>query len=114
MSVNEVWVNTEDLEDLAAMETYLQSMMEPVAPRPLFIKNLGERLFGRLANDAPDLEVEIAPHYALLAGAGILSSVLILVTSIRAFLTLKGTIVSLRRVRSQVAQKRSAPLTPAA
>lgn len=114
MSVNEVWVDSEDLEDLAAMERYLQSLMEPVTPRALFINNLRNRLFGRKDPVVPDLEVDFAPHYALIAGAGILSSVLILITSIRALLTLKGTIGSLRRVRSQVAQKRSAPLTPAA
>lgn len=113
MSVKEVWVSAEDLEDLAAMERYLQSLMEPVTPRALFINNLRNRLLGRRDPDVPGLEVDLAPHYALIAGAGILSSVLILITSIRALLTLKGTISTLRRVRSQVAQKRSAPFTPA-
>lgn len=114
MSANEVWVNSEDLEDLAAIESYLRSLMEPVAPRAQFIKNLRARLFGRATHDETGLEVDFAPNYVLIAGAGILSSVLILITGIRALITLKGTIGTLRRVKTQVAQKQSAPITPAA
>jgi hypothetical protein len=114
MSVHEVWVNSEDLEDMAAVEAYLQSLLEPVTPRALFVKNLRDRVFGRKELDAPGLELDLEPSYALIAGAGILSSVLILITGIRALITLKGTIGALRRVKSQVAQKQSAPLSPAA
>ena len=114
MSVNKVWVNSEDLEDLAAIEAYLQSLMEPVAPRALFIKNLRDRLFSRKDRDEPELVVDFEPNYVLIAGAGVLSSILILITGIRALVTLKGTIGALRRVKAQVSQKQSAPLTPAA
>ena len=117
MSTNGDWVKSEDFEELAAIEAYLQSMMEPVEPRPICIKNLRKRLFGNLDPKEPVLEIDLAPqapHYMLLAGAGIVSSILIVITSIRAVAKLIGTIEALRRTRSQVAQERSAPMTPVA
>ena len=90
----------EDDYDLEQLESYLQSTLITVEPRPAFVQGLKLRLL-----EAP-LDEPLAGgtfSYALLAMAGIVSGVVILATSIRATVTILGAFGLIRSMRSDTA-----------
>lgn len=91
-----------DLEDLIGLEEYLDESLLPVKPRQAFVAGLGSRLMTE-----PELQLpSISPvlQYTLLGALGFFSGVIIIMTGIRATITLLGTLGLLSQLR-----KRSAP-----
>jgi hypothetical protein len=85
------------------METYLQTYLVPLAPRPQFVAGLKKRLFDSM--DPSEITVESDStellHKVLLGGAGVVSSVFLLVASIRAVITIIGAIGAIRQLRQK-------------
>jgi hypothetical protein len=100
--------NTNRME-LNNLEGYLDRALQPVTPRTEFVGDLRDKL-NRLELQAEEdiLDKESrALHYALLGGAGILSSLLLLITGIRAAIALIGAIGALKQMRQQLEVKPS-------
>ena len=87
---------------IADMEGYLEAALYPVDPRKVFVGDLKSRLI-----NAPVVEITSAEvvQYALLGLAGILSGLIIIITGIRATITILSALGVLRHARSQAGQK---------
>jgi hypothetical protein len=104
-----------NLLELNNMERYLDRTLQPVAPRAEFVDALRDKL-NRVELQAEENILENEPralHYALLGGAGILSSLLLVITGIRAVVALIGAIGALKQMRQRLEVKPSvtAPTT---
>jgi hypothetical protein len=91
-----------DLEALAGLEDYLEESLLPVRPRQAFVAGLKNRLIM-----APEPQLPSIPpvlQFTLLGALGIFSGLLIIITGIRATITLLGALGLLSQLR-----KRSAP-----
>jgi len=85
-------------EDILGIEDYLYSALYPVNPSSTFVQSLKSRLM-----DAPEpvnRSKEIM-QYSLLGLAGVLSGIIIIVTGIRATVTILGALGILRQVRNR-------------
>ena len=94
--------NVLDLETITEMEDYLDDTLIPVKPSPTFISGLRDRLLV-----APEQQLASMPpalQYTLLGVLGVFSGIIILVTGVRAMVTLWGAIGILSHLL-----KRSAP-----
>ena len=110
------WTALEPFGEYSDLEKYLEEIMVPVAPRPRFVTDLRRRLIKAFDEIEPETKNGVNPEvlrYSVIAGAGVLSSVLILITSIRAIKTLAGTIGALRRTKTPIDQNSPAPVTAA-
>jgi hypothetical protein len=99
--------------ELNHLEGYLERTLEPVIPRVEFVNTLRDKL-NRAELHAEENILEKEPralHYALLGGAGILSSLLLLITGIRAMVALMGAIGALRQMRKRLEVKTPMPVT---
>jgi hypothetical protein len=97
-------VNQMELSDL---EGYLDRTLQPVAPRAEFVDALRDKL-NRVEIQAEENILEKEPralHYVLLGGAGILSSLLLVITGIRAVIALIGAIGALKQMRQRLEVK---------
>ena len=95
-----LWGRSKNIEDesFQELEHYLRTILRPVEPRVDFISDLG----ARLANEpikGPQFPVRF--QYALLAVAGLISSIIIVITGIRATLTLLGAMGLMRHLKGQ-------------
>lgn len=97
-------VSKQDIDELKELEDYLEIALQPVEPRPGFIADLRARLEGA---PAPQRQWPAALRYSLLAAAGLVSSMIILVTGIRAAITILGALGVLGHIRSQIQQKQA-------
>jgi hypothetical protein len=90
--------------ELSNLEGYLDRTLQPVLPRAEFVDALRDRLSrAEIQTEQDILEKEPrALHYALLGGAGILSSLLLLITGIRAVIALIGAIGALKQMRQRL------------
>jgi len=96
------WKRNQRLEELMSVERYLDRQLTPVKPRPEFVERLG----GQLAS--AKLEKKgLSPivQYAILGAAGVFSGLIILVTGIRATVTILGALGALRLIKQHSAQK---------
>ena len=93
------------------IESYLQTYLVPMMPRPQFVSGLKKRLFESMEPAEVFVESDSTEvlRKVLLGGAGVLSSVFILVASIRTVLTIIGAIGAIRQLR----QKRMGEATSA-
>jgi hypothetical protein len=98
-------------DELMGLEKYLQSMLLPVEPRQEYLTYLHERL----ANEE-GMRISLLDHFSpltlrnvLITGVGIISSLLILITGVRAILALMSALSFLRHLK----QKREAGASPA-
>ena len=90
------------LEEVEEMEAKLKESLVPVNPRPVFVSALKERIL-----TAPEVKLPSMPpalQYSILGALGLFSSILIIVTGIRATVTLIGALGLISQLR-----KRSAP-----
>jgi hypothetical protein len=97
--------------ELNHLEGYLERTLQPVAPRAEFVNTLRDKL-SRVEIQAEEELLENEPralHLALLGGAGILSSLLLVITGIRAVLALIGAIGALKQMRQRLEVKPSIP-----
>ena len=85
------------------METYLQTYLVPLAPRPQFVAGLKKRLFESMQPAEVTLESDSTEllRKVLLGGAGVVSSVFLLVAGIRAVVTIIGAIGAIRQLRQK-------------
>jgi hypothetical protein len=98
--------------ELNNLEGYLDRALQPVTPRAEFVHTLRDKL-SRVEIKAEKDILEKEPralHFALLGGAGILSSLLLVITSVRAVIAL---IAALKQIRQRLEVKPSvtAPTT---
>jgi hypothetical protein len=99
--------NKVDRMELVHLEDYLGHTLHPVTPRAEFVGALRDKL-SRVELKAEENLLEKEPralHLALLGGAGILSSLLLVITGVRAVLALIGAIGALKQMRQQLAAK---------
>lgn len=99
--------NKVDQMELDHLEGYLGHTLYPVTPRAEFVGALRDKL-SRVELQAEEDILEKEPralHLALLGGAGILSSMLLVITGVRAVLALIGAIGALKQMRQQLATK---------
>jgi hypothetical protein len=102
--------------ELNYLERYLDRTLQPVIPRAEFVDTLRDKL-NRVELQAEEDILNKEPralHYALLGGAGILSSLLLLITGIRAVVTLIGAIGALKQMRQHLEVKPSVTTSTAA
>ena len=85
------------LGDINSLEKVLQAALAPVTPRPDYITNLKLRL---LETPYPTAHRSDALTVMLIVGVGLASSLIFIVTSVRAFLALNQAIDHLRVRRS--------------
>lgn len=93
--------------ELVHLEGYLGRTLQPVTPRAEFVDALRDKL-SRVDLQAEENLLEKGPralHLALLGGAGILSSLLLVITGIRAVIALVGAIGAIKQMRQQLAAK---------
>jgi hypothetical protein len=91
------------------LEAYLQASLMPVSPRPEFIDGLRVRL-----NNAP-IPKSTAPvviQFGILAAAGMISGLILLVAGLRALVTILGTLGLLRHARGQRQEQAAAVQSP--
>ena len=99
-----LWPRRKELtqKEIEEMEAKLQESLVPVTPRPTFVSALKGRLM-----TAPEPKLPSMPpalQYTILGGLGLISSILIVVTGIRAAVTLIGALGLISQLR-----KRGAP-----
>ena len=91
-----------DQEEMVKMEEIMQESLVPITPRPAFISALKERILSAPEPKVPSMAPAL--QYTLLGFIGLFSSLLIIVTGIRATITLLGALGIISQMR-----KRSAP-----
>ena len=91
-----------DLADFADLEDYLDEALIPVEPSAAFVSGLKGRLLSVPEPQLPSMPLSL--QYTLLGALGLFSGILIIVTGIRATVTLLGALGILSQLR-----KRSAP-----
>ena len=95
-----LWSRSKKIEDesFQELEYYLRTILKPVEPRVNFVSDLKARLV-----HTPDTGSKLPArfHYALLAVAGVISSILIVITGVRAALTLLGAMGLMRHIKGQ-------------
>lgn len=99
--------NETDRVKLVHLERYLDRNLQPVAPRAEFVIALRDKL-NQVELQAEENLHEREPralHLALLGGAGVLSSILMVITGVRAVLALIGAIGALKQMRQQLVTK---------
>ncbi|MEJ2599288.1 MAG: hypothetical protein P8Z00_13215 [Anaerolineales bacterium] len=99
-------VNETDRMKMVHLERYLDRNLQPVAPRAEFVIALRDKL-NHVELQAEEDLLEREPralHLALLGGAGVLSSILMVITGVRAVLALIGAIGTLKQMRQQLAK----------
>lgn len=107
------WRLKREKPDFTKMETQLEATFVSVVPRKGFVRELRNRLVSDFTLSTP------APKYNdlqkwLIAGAGILSGVMLLVMSFRAVVVLLGTLGVLQSYIRRQQQKRVASIEPVA
>ena len=95
--------------DLPLIETYLNTALRPVKPRSGFVDSLSERLD---STKLPRFTPKELIKYSFIGLIGFLSSVIILVTGIRAVMTLIGMISSLEKIKSPIQEDKSRSIEP--
>jgi len=99
----------QDIDGLEELEAYMDSILQPIEPSPGFIADLRARLE---AAPGPETRWPAALRYSLLAAAGLASSAIIVVTGIRATVTILGALGVLKHARDQMRQKQAAAAPP--
>jgi hypothetical protein len=104
-----------NLRELNNLEGFLDRTLQPVNPRAEFVDALRDKLT-RVEIKAEENILEKEPralHIALLGGAGVLSSLLLVITGVRAVVALIGAIGVLKQMRPRLEVKPSvtAPTT---
>jgi anti-sigma-K factor RskA len=74
-----------DEQEVALLQTYLQSTLKPAEPRPEYIGGLGSRLRAHVQADSSQHKEQ---HVGLWVGMGLLTSLVVVVTGIRAAMTI--------------------------
>jgi hypothetical protein len=85
-------------KELNELEGYLKKVYRPVTPNPDFVSGLRAKLVS-----LPEKK-RLTPRvfkYFLLGAAGVFSSVILIVTGVRATITILGTVSLLRQIRNQ-------------
>jgi hypothetical protein len=93
------------------LETYLHAMLTPVSLRTGFMEELRLRL---LQEGSVKSNERRYLKYAVLGIAGVLSSIILVITGIRATFTLIGAVRIFSQVRDSVRKDAAAQLKPAA
>ena len=89
---------TQTEQEMINIESYLLQTLGPVKPRQEFVQNLRGRLASPPAHQA--MGINSTPKFLLVFG-GLVGSILILVTSVKAALSLIEAIKTLRNRKSQ-------------
>lgn len=100
-------------QDFTEIETCLEAALIPVAPRHGFVQELRNQLVSDFTTAAPASRVRDLQKW-LIAGASILSGVVLLVMSIRAVVALFGTFGLLKSYIRQQQQKKVVSVEPVA
>ena len=104
------WRTRQQDEDLSELESYLDAFYQPITPRPIFVDDLKARLLGTPIPVALSLGTR---NYVFLILAGVVSSVILIITGIRATMTVLGALGIIRVMRAELDQKQPSPLPPA-
>lgn len=103
--------------DLSELEAYLQATLQPVSPRPGFVHALRGRLFsqqGDAGQGAAGRQAGVL-QVAVFAIAGLATTVLVVVTGIKATAAILGALGLLHHVQqSREPAAQPVPLQPAA
>lgn len=92
---------TEELyEDLAALETYLQSQLHPVSPSPEFLYTLRNQM---MVGEVPVEQALRNSRKVFFAVAGLISSILLVIGGVRAIIKMIEAIQGMRAVEQKVA-----------
>jgi hypothetical protein len=95
------------VENNENLESYLQSVMQPVAPRPAFVSGLKTRLITASENKQANRQVF---GYVLLTLLGVAFGALFLATGLRAVLSLAGALGLLKVARDHAQTRRTTML----
>lgn len=100
-----------NLHEFNQLEGYLDWALQPVSPHAEFVDALRDKLIrAEIKGEEDFLEKEPRGlHLALLGGAGVLSSLLLVITGVRAVLALIGAVGALKQMRQGLEVK--APVT---
>jgi hypothetical protein len=91
------------IPELSEVDSYLDYIFQPVSPRSQFVNQLEKRL---VATPPPRIYFSNVLQYTILGVVGFFSSLIILVTGIRATMTFIGTLSVLRQIRTEIQHKR--------
>ena len=98
--MKKLWGRSKNIEDesFQELEYYLRTILRPVEPKADFVADLGARLAHEPGKES---YLPFKLQYALLAVAGLISSTIIVITGIRATLTLLGAMGLMRHIKGQ-------------
>ena len=91
MSLRKMIEYNSNLDDF---EVYLSESLTPINPRPEFVNELKQRLLG---SKERRIDRNKVLRYSVFGTAGVVSTLILIVTSIRTVMTVMGTIRMLRR-----------------
>jgi len=80
-------------------EFYLSETLTPINPNPVFVYELKQRLVGSKIKNNNRTKIL---RYSVFGTAGVISSLILIVTSIRTVITVMGTIRMLRRADATI------------
>ncbi len=108
------WGLIDEEKQITGMENRLQATLQPVSPRPEFVKDLKRRLLSPSPADASIANSKPRQNVFMIA-AGLLSGTVLILLGVKAVIGLLASLGILQQVKRNIEQQEcSAPLTPAA
>ncbi len=108
------WGLIDEEKQIKVMENRLQAALQPVSPRPEFVKDLKRRLLSPSEADASIAANQPKQNIFMIA-AGLLSGTVLIVLGVKAVIALLASLGLIQQVKRQMEQQKCAPpLTPAA
>jgi hypothetical protein len=97
-----------DNQEIAELESLLDTYLQPVTPRADFVRQLQQRL---LDVSRPTVKIPGKNYikYGLIAGASLAGSLLVVTTGIRAVMAVLGALGIIHFVKQQVDEKSVSP-----
>jgi hypothetical protein len=96
--------------DFPSIESYLGLALQPIQPRATFVTGLKSKLETEALTRRPGLSLL---QYIIIALIGISSSLLLIMTGVRALAAILGAFSLLRLISSQTHKKNSVTIAPA-
>lgn len=96
--------------ELAGLETYLSATLQPVRPRAEFVNGLQQRLLHPVVEERPALS---RAQYIILGVAGTLTSLVLVITGVKATISILGKLGVLDQIKLHMQQRNASRLHPA-
>jgi Flp pilus assembly protein TadB len=106
------WSKSKKMDIVAMLEAKLEATMQPVQARAAYLQELRHELVGRPEKRFLGMRVK-SPEFILAIAGSALSVVVILVTGVRAVITLLGAMGIIQQVNKQIKDNPPSPMSPA-